>query len=233
MEEVKQYNTKNHHIFFYDDNLAADKKWLKQLLREFIKNKMLFAWSAQVRIDVYKDKELLELMKKSRCANLSIGFESVNPDTLEKINKKQSIEDIKKGIKIIRKNQISIHGMFVFGFDTDTIESLDETISFAKNTGINTVQFLILVPLPGTKNYKELKDGGRIFSNDWSLYDGHHVTFWPENINPFELQKMQIKGHREFYSFKRLIKKLIGRHFGEAAICFYAKNIDRLWQKKE
>jgi len=231
MEEIEKYNTKYHHIFFYDDNLAADKKWLKELLNELISNKMKFSWSAQVRVDTYKDEELLDLMVESRCTNLSIGFESVDPNTLKKINKKQTIEEIKDGIIAFNAKKISVHGMFVFGFDSDTPESLEATISFAKNSGIKTVQFLILTPLPGTKNYNNLREEKRIFSDDWDLYDGHHVTFWPENIDPLSLQKMQIKGHREFYSLKRLLQNVIKRRFGDAIIYAYAKNINRLWQK--
>ncbi len=231
MEEVERYNTKKHHIFFYDDNLAADKRWLKNLLNEFIKNKMKFPWSAQVRVDIYKDEELLDLMVESHCKNLSIGFESINPDTLININKRQTEEEIKEGVSVFEKKKISVHGMFVFGFDTDTVESLEKTVLFAKDSGINTVQFLILTPLPDTKSYNDLRRDERIFFNDWSYYDGHHVTFWPEHMDPLLLQKIQIKGHADFYSFNRLLKKVITTHFGDAAIYAYAKNINRLWQR--
>ena len=129
------------------------------------------------------------------------------------------------------KEKIPIHGMFIFGLDTDTEESIKETIDFAKSSGITTVQFLILVPLPGTRTYKELKDSRRIFFEDWALYDGHHVTFWPQNIEPLKLQELQIKGHREFYSMGRLLKKFMACRFTDAAIYVYARHINHLWKK--
>lgn len=231
IKEVEKYNSKKYNIFFYDDNIAADKKWLKELLREFLKRKMKFSWCAQVRIDAAKDEELLDLMKATRCQTVFIGVESLNPDTLKAMNKSQTAEDIIQGVAAFTGKKIPVHGMFVFGLDTDTAETLEGTISFAKYSGITTVQFLILTPLPGTRTYKELKDGGRIFTDDWSLYDGHHVTFWPENLTPVKLQEMQITGHKKFYSLWRLVKKFMKGKFIDAAIYAYAQNINRLWKK--
>lgn len=231
LEEVERYNNKSYEIFFYDDNIAANKKWLKELLNEFISRKMKFSWSAQVRIDIAGDEELLELMAVSRCKNLFIGLESINEDTLREMNKNQTPEDIRNGMIALNKKNLPVHGMFIFGFDTDTAESIENTISFAKNIGIHTVQFLILTPFPGTKTYDDLNGQKRICFEDWSLYDGHHVTFWPKNLNPLSLQNMQIKGHREFYSMGRLIKKIVTGHFLDAAIYAYANNINNLWKK--
>lgn len=232
IEEVERYNHKNYEIFFYDDNIAANKKWLKELLNEFISRKMKFSWCGQVRVDVAKDEELLELMAKSRCNNLFIGFESINENTLKEMNKNQTPEDMRKGMIAFNKKKLPVHGMFVFGFDTDTAETIENTISFAKNIGIHTVQFLILTPLPGTKTYDELTGQKRIFFDDWSLYDGHHVTFWPKNVAPFSLQNMQINGHKEFYSPGRFIRKFMTGHFIDAAIYAYASKAINLWKKR-
>jgi|GEM_PF-217415 len=231
LQEVEKYNDKKYNIFFYDDNIAADKKWLKNLLREFVKREMKFSWCSQVRIDAARDEELLDLMKATHCQTVFIGIESLNPDTLKAMNKNQTVEDIKQGVKAFTEKNIPVHGMFVFGLDTDTAETLENTVSFAKYSGITTVQFLILTPLPGTKTYNELKYDGRIFTDDWSLYDGHHVTFWPANFTPVTLQEMQVRGHKKFYSLWRLIKKFMKGRFVDVAIYAYAKNINRLWKK--
>ena len=67
IEELKKYNHKKYHIFFYDDNIAVDRKWFKELLNEFIKRNMKFSWSAQVRIEIARDEELLDLISKTSC----------------------------------------------------------------------------------------------------------------------------------------------------------------------
>ena len=85
-------------IFFYDDNMAADKKRLKKLLQMMIDEDLVIPWSAQVRTDVVRDKELLELMRASGCELVYLGLESVNQDTLDGYEKSQTVDDIVQGI---------------------------------------------------------------------------------------------------------------------------------------
>ena len=53
-------------IFFYDDNMAANRKRLKKLLQMMIDEDLVIPWSAQVRTDVVRDPELLDLMQPVR-----------------------------------------------------------------------------------------------------------------------------------------------------------------------
>ena len=71
--------------FIVDDNFAANKRRTKEILRGMIAEGIKTRWSAQVRTDVARDPELLRLMADSGCHTLYIGFESINPATLEDI----------------------------------------------------------------------------------------------------------------------------------------------------
>ena len=42
-----------------------------------------------------------------------------------------------------------------------------------------------------------------MFTRNWSLYDGHHVVFWPKNMDPLELQGAAIRSHHRFYRLRR------------------------------
>ena len=53
------------HVFFYDDNFAADKRRLKTLLRLMIERDLVVSWQAQMRTDATRDDELLDLMRRS------------------------------------------------------------------------------------------------------------------------------------------------------------------------
>lgn len=187
-------------VFFYDDNFTADKKRVKSLCKEMIATGLTPTWAAQFHIDIAKDPELLGLMKKANCFIGCIGLESINPKTLELYNKKQSVEEMEKGIREIHKNGIKIHGMFVLGSDQDTVDTIEETLKFARKNKLASVQFLILTPLPGTKTYNDLEKEGRIKTKDWSLYDAHHVVFEPKMISMYQLQCHTIGAMRKFYS---------------------------------
>jgi len=232
IKELRLYNKKNNHIFFYDDNFAANKKRLKSLLVSMIKEDFKFDWSTQARVDVAKHEDLLKLMYQAGCRVLYIGLESVNPQSLKSMKKNQTVEQIKKAVKVIQKHRIRIHGMFVYGFDDDDWQTVKKTIKFAKKTGISSSQFLILTPLPGSQLYNRIVSQGRLIFKDWSLYDAHHVVFRPAKFTFMALQKAQIISHKRFYSLKRSVKKFFQFKWIELAIDHYARKINRMWEKK-
>jgi len=143
-------------IFFYDDNFAANRKRLKRLLRMMIDEGLAVPWSAQVRADVVRDPELLELMRDSGCHLVYLGLESVNQDTLDNFEKAQTVDDIRRAIKVLHHYGIKSHGMFVLGADTDDVQTVRDTVSFAKDNHIDTVMLNILTPLPGTQQFREM-----------------------------------------------------------------------------
>ena len=229
LEELERYRDLNRMIFFYDDHFAANKKRAKRLLRAMIKEGLTFKFSTQVRVELAKDEELLQLMKDAGCHTLFIGFESINPESLKEMKKSQTVEDIEHAIEMIHKYGIHIHGMFVHGFDKDTWDSVKETVNFAKKNKITSAQFLLLTPFPGSELYSNHLD--RLIINDWSLYDAHHTLFQPVNFSPLELQKAQIYSHEKFYSFFEVIKKLFHGQWLAVGIIFFAKNVNRKWKK--
>ena len=233
MEELRRHKKNNGKwVFFYDDNFCANKERTKELLREMIKERVTPRWTAQVRVEVAKDPELLDLMAQSGCHTVYIGFESVNPETLKAYNKKQSVEDIRECIKALHKRGIRIHGMFVFGSDEDTIHTIRETVAFAKKNKLNSVQFLILTPLPGTRCYLELAEQKRIINTDWSLYDTHHVVFRPMRMTPYELQQGTVDATKAFYSLWPIVRRVISFDLFSASIKAYGYSLAREWEKK-
>jgi radical SAM superfamily enzyme YgiQ (UPF0313 family) len=230
VENIKQYPGKS--LFFVDDNFSANKVRAKELLKLMIKEKVNNDWSAQVRTDIYKDPELLSLMKKTNCTHLYIGFESINPNSLVECNKKQSLEDITNAIKAIHRKDINIHGMFVFGFDFDTKDTIKETVNFAKKSEIDTVQFMMLTPLPGTDTYYELDKQDRIFYKNWESYDAHHAVFAPKNMSPYELQVETIKAMNQFYSLSNILKPMLSADFVAGALSFGLREIETYMFRK-
>uniref|UniRef100_A0A7V4JPS3 Radical SAM protein n=1 Tax=Thermodesulfobacterium geofontis TaxID=1295609 RepID=A0A7V4JPS3_9BACT len=232
IEELKNLK-KIEHIFFYDDNFAADKERAKILLEKMIKMKFKGTWSTQVRIDIYQDKELLKLMEKSNCSILYIGFESIKPETLKLYKKGITPAQIEEGIKTLHKYNIKVHGMFVIGADTDTKESILATLDFSKKLKIDSVQFLILTPVPGSRIFQEFLNKDRIFTTNWDYYDGHHVVFYPRNMSPFELQELAFKLFEGFYSYKSAIKYLLKLDWMHSTIHFLGTKLTKKQEKKE
>jgi radical SAM superfamily enzyme YgiQ (UPF0313 family) len=197
-------------VFFYDDNFFISKRRGKELLRQMIKADLGIHFFAQIRVDsVCKngeiDTELLDLLWHAGCRIVYLGLESINPETLKEYHKESSVEDMRGGLEALAKRGIKTHGMFVFGADSDTVDSLLKTADFAVEYGLNSVQFLALTPLPGTRQTAQFEAEGRVFTKNWSLYDGHHAVFWPKQMTPYELQEVLLEAHKRFYSFGQLV----------------------------
>jgi radical SAM superfamily enzyme YgiQ (UPF0313 family) len=190
-------------------------------------------WTAQARVEVVKDEGMIDLMRESGCWFLYLGLESFNPRTLEIYRKKQTVEDIADAVKVLHKHHIKVHGMFVLGSDEDDIKTIRQTVRLAKSFKIDTAQFLILTPLPGTETYDELCKQGRILVTDWSKYTGHHVVFNPLKMTPWKLQKEgAIKSMRRFYSLWQCWKQGFRFRWTELLLYTYAHHGIGRWLAK-
>jgi radical SAM superfamily enzyme YgiQ (UPF0313 family) len=228
IEEIKARNPE--WIFFYDDNFTANRERTKELLQKILDNKMRLHWSAQVRIDVAKDPEVLDLMRKAGCAQVYIGLESINPKTLEFFKKSQTIEEMENAIKTIHRYGIKIHGMFIFGSEHDDVHTIRQTVKFAKRMEIESVQFIMLVPLPGTQVFKTMEEEGRLLSRDWSYYDGHHVVFKPRKMSFLDLQVETVKATLHFYSWPQILSRLNRFDLWTMIIRAYGRRYTRKWK---
>jgi radical SAM superfamily enzyme YgiQ (UPF0313 family) len=229
MEELLSRNTSS--FFFCDDNFTAHPQRTAALLELILKHKIR-NWACQVRCDAAKDDALLSLMARAGCSVVCVGFESVNMKTLEAYQKKQTIEDIINAIRSFRKKRIRIHGMFVLGSDNDNEKTIWDTLKFAIKQKIDTIQMMILTPVPGTKLHEELKKQKRIFSHDWNLYDGQHVVFTPKLLSAKQLQLNVARAYAKFYSLPKSISLLVSLRFRNAMFRFMGYRIVREWLRR-
>ena len=232
IEELRRYDGAKSLIFFYDDNFAADPKRTRELCEAMIREGLKLKWTTQVRADVARDPDLVRLMKQAGCHTVYIGFESVNPEALEDMKKKQTVAEIARAVKVFRRSRIHIHGMFVLGFDQDDWKTIRKTVRWAKRARLTSTQFLILTPLPGSAFYDQMKAEKRLRFHDWALYDAHHAVFQPARFSLPDLQKAQSFAHRKFYSLKQEARKLLAGQWIAVAIAHYARNLDRTWKKR-
>jgi anaerobic magnesium-protoporphyrin IX monomethyl ester cyclase len=207
---------KNKRLFFYDDNFGAVKTRTKEILRRMKENKVYTSWATQSRIDVSNDDELMNLMVETNCNYLCLGLESINPETLKEYNKHQELDGIKKAIRRIHDYGIKIHGMFVFGADKDNKKVIKDTVEFCNHMEIESPQFSILTPLPGSQLYNQLDEQGRIFSKNWDLYDLNHVVFQPKSMSAYELQQSVVNATRDLYWITRRGWKFFFENFGSS-----------------
>jgi len=204
LEELRYRVAKGQKRFFFtDDNLTAKPSRTKEMLRGIIEGGLRVRWIGQVRGDVGRDEEMLQLAARSGCKWLVIGFESPSDKVLESYHKGQTVSGLKRCIEKMKKAGIKIHGLFMLGSDEDDSNSGRRTVAFCKEQKLDVAQFSILTPFPGTDIYNEFKETGRVFTECWPLYDGAHVVFRPAKLTALALQKMWVKTWKCFYTFSR------------------------------
>jgi len=174
-----------------DDNTFVDKAWSKELLKIFSKYKM--KWFTETDISVAYDDELLELLAKSNCAQILIGFETSKSKGLIGIDKAnwkfKQFDNYLKAIDKIQSHGISVNGCFILGFDTDTKDTFKETELFIKESNLSEVQITLLTPFPNTDLYNQLKQENRLLTeNYWDKCTLFDVNFIPKNFTVEELE---------------------------------------------
>jgi len=97
--------------------------------------------------------------------------------------------------------------------DDDDKSVFPRTVDFVNKNNIDSVQFMIFTPIPGTPVYDEFKRDGRILHSDWSLYDGMHCVHQPKQMSPYELQTGTIDAYREFYSYAKAMNEAMNVFF--------------------
>lgn len=232
-DEILRLKDRGEMIFFVDDNFCASPKRTKELLRYLlVRGIEMPPWLAQVSVRAARDTEMLELMRRAGCHTVFVGFESINPKSLSLLRKGQAVDDIRRAIRRFHEHGIGVHGMFVFGTDEDDKSTIRATARFAIEEEIESVQFLVLTPLPGTPFYQEMKNSGRLLTTDWSLYDAHHAVFQTKNMSPYEVMNESFKAMARVYSLRRTLHLLRTRGVQRAAISVYSAGQVRRWFKQ-
>ncbi len=205
LRDIKAVKSK--HILFIDDNLAGNPRWLREFLNRLIPLRV--KWNAAVSLNALCDAGLLDLMKRSGCQGLFVGFESIRADSIAAVHKVQNDRSIyEKAVKMAHDRGIMINASFVFGLDGDTPATFKATLDWIVKNRIETVTSHILTPYPGTELYNRFKKEGRILSDDLSKYNTAHVVFRPEQMSEKELYDGYLWIYKQVYSLKNIIKRM-------------------------
>ena len=152
--EVEEY-------FFDDDTFTANLPRAREIAVKL--KKLGLTWSCNSRATV--DYETLKLMKDSGLRLLLVGYESGSPEILKRVKKGMTIEQAKEFTKNCRELGIMIHGTFVLGLPIETRETIEETIRYAMDLDVFSIQVSLAAPYPGTELYEEAQKNGW-FAND-------------------------------------------------------------------
>ena len=210
LAELRRIKDERKLIFFVDDNITSNLAQAKEFFRALIPLKI--RWVSQSSINAAHDEEFLDLLARSGCMGVLIGFESLNPANLAAMNKTFNTArgGFETALANLRRHRIRVYGTFVFGYDGDTAESFGPTVDFARRHGFYIAAFNHLTPFPGTPLYARLKAEGRLLYEAWWLddrYGYNRIPFQPKGMSPEALRESCLAARRDFYSWPSIVRR--------------------------
>jgi radical SAM superfamily enzyme YgiQ (UPF0313 family) len=167
-------------------------------------------WAAMVTLASAQQDRLLAAAARAGCVCLFLGLESFSPESLRLANKAFNVVDrYAEGVERIHRHGIAVQAGIVFGFDGDNESTFETTLRRSVRLGIDGATVSILTPLPKTPFFEDLKQSGRLLTNDWSYYNGKTaVAFQPAQMSPEALWDGYMWFRRRFYSPKCILQRV-------------------------
>ena len=202
--------TKTKYFTFIDDTLTINRKYMLSLCDEMIEQGIDFKWEGQTRANLIDD-QLLAIMKKAGCYELSFGIESGNERIRnEIINKKIKDSDIERALELCYKHRILADYYLMLGFPEEGKKEVEDTVNFPFKYRLkpNIFGIHITLPLPGSMIYEKAIKEKKIPEDaiDHFIkgdYGPHFNESWPYYTNdkvPLSYLKEAItRAYRKFY----------------------------------
>jgi radical SAM superfamily enzyme YgiQ (UPF0313 family) len=214
---------------FYDDAFTYDMQRAITICEEIKKRNIGVPWDCQTRVDRIS-KEILVKMRDADCQLVSFGAESGCQAILDSVNKKTTIEQNEKAVKLAKDVGLSVAMSVIIGYPGETVDTLRQTFDFIRRTKPDYVYLCLATPYPGTALRSALEELGWPMSSDWSRYDMQGPVFENPSL-PVDLVKMRREFYNRFYSWSYILRQSLKGTFYSKNMARTALN-DRVWRTK-
>lgn len=216
LDELECLNQKKL-VFFVDDNLFSSRDQLEKLLTAI--RPLGLRWSCQISIDIARDEYLLDQMAEAGCVFVLIGFESMSKENLKQMGKPWNhvAGDYKNVVKKLHARKMAVYGTFVFGYDYDTVDTIDQSLEFALESRLEIANFNPLTPTPSSPLYVRLKKERRLISPTWWLDPNYRYgdpIFKPKQMDPETFAQKCFEAKKAFYSWRSIGSRVLGTEAG-------------------
>ncbi len=200
---------RHRHFCFNDVSLVDDLDYARELFTAMIPLKK--KWGGLATVDIARHPDLLDLMRRSGCVYLLLGFESASPASLQDMRKGFNRPvDYRDVVEALHQQDITVQGCFVLGSDNDDHTVFMETVQRVLDLRIDIPRYSLYTPYPGTPLFERMVAQNRILSFNWEDYDTMHVVFQPMKMSPEELYDGFKWTYRETFRLGPVLKRVSG-----------------------
>ncbi len=173
--------------YFVDDNFVGNPNATKELLPKLIKwqekRDYQMRLSCEATLNMVKYPDILSMMQEAGFVNCFMGIETPEPTALKAMKKVQNLRSpILDAVATMNSYGMEVASGIIMGLDTDTPETPQAIIDFAKESNIPIMTVNILYALPHTALFERLQKAGRILSPEQAAGRDSNIEF----LQPYE-----------------------------------------------
>jgi radical SAM superfamily enzyme YgiQ (UPF0313 family) len=159
-------------VWFADEDLFADVERLYLICEKLRENRINIHWRSFAGVlDIIKNEDLLREMRDVGYVAALVGIESCSDETLSKIGKGTSQEEIALAFEILDRLGISARGTYMLGYPWEDEASLVQGLERLDELLLDEVYLPFLTPFPGTILYDQCRREGLLLTEDFDMYD--------------------------------------------------------------
>jgi radical SAM superfamily enzyme YgiQ (UPF0313 family) len=176
--------------------------------------------SCNMRFDYLQDPEVVRLMKRAGWRKVKSGLESGNQETLDRIHKGVTVEQIRSGCRNAARAGIDVHLTVMVGFPWESREQVGRTVDLARalmrEGSAEMLQSTVVVPYPGTPLYAEAVREGwfTCAPDDYEKFDMRGSVLKNREMSSDEIVEMCNAVYRAFLS-PRFIARQVVKNLGD------------------
>jgi radical SAM superfamily enzyme YgiQ (UPF0313 family) len=149
-------------FFFDDDTFTANLPRAREIAKKLAP--LGVAWSCNSRANL--DYDTIKSFKDSGLRLFLVGYESGNEQILKNIKKGVTLDEMRRFTKSCHQAGVVVHGTFILGLPVETKETIEETIRFAQELDVFSMQVSLAAPYPGTELYEMARQNGWFTKRD-------------------------------------------------------------------
>jgi len=177
-------------------------------IRDSLLRTLGITWSCNAKANV--PYETLKVMRECGLRLLLVGFESCDQQILNNIRKGIRVDRAREFVKNCKRLGIKIHGTFILGLPGETRETMRQTMEYARELDVDTIQVSLAAPYPGTELYAQALANGWLKQD--TLIDEHGIqdaTIEYPDLSREEIFKAVEDFYRRFYMRPRPILRIM------------------------
>jgi len=202
---ARDYFPQAREFFIDDDTFTANASRAVEIARGLAA--LGVTWSTSSRANLNHDT--LRELKENGLRLLMVGYESGSDDILKRSHKGVTAAQARQFTRDCKSLGIKLHGTFCLGLPGENRETIQQTISFAREIDPDTVQVSIASPYPGTEFHAMARDNGWLADSELVSPDGVQVCAlrYP-GLEPDEVTSGVERLYRSFYFRPRVIARI-------------------------